>query len=93
MQGCSILFLSKGDQKSKLEYIFCLYDANNDGYLSFNEVKEGYKALFYMLGNENSEIISTQMAEATVNDMGVGSNLKIKKGKYLFCKVMKNSFE
>jgi hypothetical protein len=27
--GCSALFLSKKDRKTKLEYIFALYDANN----------------------------------------------------------------
>ena len=83
MQGCAILFLSKGDQKAKLEYIFNLYDTNNDGYLSLKEVKEGYKALFYMLGNDNSEILSKQMAEATINDMALGTSSKIKKGIFL----------
>ena len=81
MQGCAVLFLSRGDKKSKLEYIFGLYDVNNDGYLSFKEVKDGYKALYYMLGNDNSEIISSQMADATINDMGFGIDSKIKKGK------------
>ncbi len=27
--GCSALFLSKKDRKTKLEYIFALYDTNN----------------------------------------------------------------
>ncbi len=70
LHGCALLFLSKGDKKSKLEYIFDLYDTNNDGYLSFKEIKEGYKALLASLGNHNCDIICEQMAEATVKEFG-----------------------
>ena len=77
MQGCATLFLSRGNRKAKLEYIFDLYDANNDGFLSLEEIEEGFKALFSMIGKENAEHISHQMAETT---MSFCPDLKIKKG-------------
>ena len=84
MHGCALLFLSKGDQKSKIEYIFDLYDTNNDGYLSLKEIKDGYKALLASLGNQNCDTICEQMAEATMAELGSSTNShapKIKKGK------------
>jgi Ca2+-binding EF-hand superfamily protein len=85
MQGCATLFLSKGDPRIKLDYIFNFYDANNDGYLNLKEIKEGYKALFSMLGNDNVDIICKQMAETAMSDLG-SPEAKIKKGiTIIFC--------
>lgn len=70
MLGCAVLFLSKGDEKKKLEYIFDFYDTNHDGSVNIKELKEGYKAMFAMLGTENVDLLCKQMAEDTMKDIG-----------------------
>lgn len=79
MLGCATLFLSRGDHKKKLEYIFDFYDANRDGFLSIREIKEGYKAMFAMLGTENVDRLCKGMAEDTMNEMS-SAQTKISKG-------------
>ena len=71
LEGSAILFMAKGDKKTKLEYIFDLYDINQDGSLTMSEIREGFRALFAMLGNENSELICKHLAESTMNDLGI----------------------
>jgi len=71
LEGSAILFMAKGDRKTKLKYIFDLYDVNQDGSLTMAEIRAGFGALFSMLGNENSELICKQLAESTMNDLGV----------------------
>ena len=104
-RGCSALFLSKKDRKTKLEYIFGLYDTNNgnflfktksetsfslnktffnDGFLSFKEVRDGFKAIFLMLGSEgNIDMLSKNMAEQTMRKMNsLSMDDEIKKSKF-----------
>ena len=80
MEGCSALFLSRKDKKAKLDYIFGLYDKNHDGFLNLQEINDGFKALYLMLGNDNCDALSKQMATDTLNKMG-STKSKIKKGK------------
>ena len=88
VQGCMILFLNKGDNRDKAGYIFDLYDANLDGFLSLIELKDGFKALYHMLGHRNYDIICKDIAEAIMTDMGIVTNTKssekVKKGKDFF---------
>ena len=63
MSGISILFLSRGERRLKLEYVFDLFDSNFDGLLSLREVEDGYRAIYKMLGNHTCDVICKQMAE------------------------------
>ncbi len=78
--GCACLFTSKGDPKKKIEYVFDFYDTNNDGQVSLNEIKKGYKSLFRMLGSENIDFICVSMAEEAMKDVA-GEQKHITKGK------------
>jgi Ca2+-binding EF-hand superfamily protein len=69
LEGCAVLFISKGDKKKKLSYIFDLYDVNLDGYLTKKEIQSGFHALFTMIGADNSEAVLSKLAEASLNEM------------------------
>ncbi len=59
----------------KLNYFF------HDGYLSFKEIKDGFRAIFLMLGSEgNIDLLSKNMAEQTMVKLNSSSkNDEIKK--------------
>ncbi len=83
MAGCACLFLSKGDPKKNLEYLFDFYDVNHDGILSVDELKESYMTLYKTLGNESSNLISKELAQDTMRKMA-GNNEFITKGSLYF---------
>ncbi len=62
--------------------IFDFYDSNNDGYLSLDEIKEGFKALFAMLGNDDVDLICKLMAEDAIHSLSDG-NKRISKSKWV----------
>ena len=85
MKGISILFLSKGYVKEKLEYLFDFYDSNFDGHLSLKDIMEGYKAIYSMLGNKNCDIICKQLAAEALAEIQFYTNMpdkQIRKGFY-----------
>jgi Ca2+-binding EF-hand superfamily protein len=47
---------SRGDTKNKLEYVFTLYDLDNNGYIEKNEIKPVLLAMFTLLGSVFKEI-------------------------------------
>ena len=47
-----------------------MYDVNHDGSLTLKEIKEGFQALFSLIGSESSDLLCKQMAESTMNEMG-----------------------
>jgi Ca2+-binding EF-hand superfamily protein len=83
VKGTSVLFLSKGNIKEKLEYIFDFYDSNNDNLLNAREIEEAYKAIYSMLGNKHSDLICKQLANELLSDIQFYKNKpldKISKG-------------
>ena len=50
-----------------------MYDINHDGSLTLKEIKEGFQALFSLIGSESSDLLCKQMAESTMNEMGVST--------------------
>jgi Ca2+-binding EF-hand superfamily protein len=78
LDGCSALFLSRKDKRAKLEYVFGLFDSNIDGYLSYAEIKEGFKVIFVLLESEgNIDWLSDTMANETIEKMVIkGSKIK-----------------
>ena len=77
LEGCAVLFISKGDKKTKLEYIFDLYDVNLDGYLSLKEIESGFRALFRMIGADHSDSEMRQLAVTAMKEMGIKTTNKI----------------
>jgi Ca2+-binding EF-hand superfamily protein len=83
MKGISILFLSKGYIKEKLEYLFDFYDSNFDGQLSLKDIMEGYKAIYSMLGNKNCDLICKHLADEALAEIQFYTNMpdkQIRKG-------------
>ena len=86
MKGVSILFLSKGFIRDKLEYIFDFYDSNFDGRMNLEDIVEGYKAIYDMLGNKNCDILCKNLADEALADIQSYLNLpqkQIRKSKLL----------
>lgn len=75
MVGCAVMFLSRGDKKSKLEYLFDFYDKNGDGYLNQKELMAGYKALFSMLGQDNIDNVCRDMAQQAFDEYICGTKI------------------
>jgi Ca2+-binding EF-hand superfamily protein len=73
--GCAVMFLSKGDKKVKLEYLFDFYDKNGDGYLNESELMNGYKTLFSMLGQDNIDNVCRDMAQQAFDEYICGSKI------------------
>jgi len=54
---------SKGDLKSKLVYAFELYDADNNGFLTPNEVQEVLSGMLDLLGADKKTDVKALTAE------------------------------
>jgi hypothetical protein len=46
---------------------------NSDGYLSLKEMKSGFRALFTMMGTDNSEAVLKKLSESSMDEMKVVS--------------------
>jgi Ca2+-binding EF-hand superfamily protein len=71
---------SKGDLKQKLEYAFELYDADNNGFLTPNEVKEVVGGMLDLLDTDKTPQDVTNVTNEIFKTLDTSNDGKISKG-------------
>ncbi len=70
-----------GSVKHKVEYAFSLYDGNNHGWLTKNEIKAGLREIFNLIGVNNIDECISGYIDESIRSMEVGTGGKISKGR------------
>ena len=71
---------SKGDLQQKLVYAFELYDADNNGYLTSNELQEVLTGMLDLLGADKKTDVKALTAEV-IKQLDSSNDGKVSKGK------------
>ncbi len=74
---------SKGDLNRKLEYAFDLYDADRNGYLDKNEVREVVTGMLDLLGADKKGQNSTQLAEECIRQLDTSKDGRVTKAEFI----------
>jgi Ca2+-binding EF-hand superfamily protein len=74
---------SKGDLNRKLEYAFDLYDADRNGYLDKNEVREVVTGMLDLLGADKKGQNSAQLAEECIRQLDASKDGKVTKAEFI----------
>lgn len=74
---------TKGDLKTKIEYTYNLYDANNDGWLSVQEVTQAISGMLELLGENSTEEKANELAQACVQSLDHSQDDKITKEEFI----------
>ncbi len=70
---------SRGDLKKRLEYAFACYDADNSGYLDYDELKAVLGGMLDLLGAESKD--AKQIAEQCLSELDSTGDGRVSKGK------------
>jgi len=74
---------SKGDLNRKLEYAFDLYDADRNGYLDKNEVREVVIGMLDLLGADKKGQNSAHLADECIRQLDASRDGKVTKAEFI----------
>ena len=88
---------TKGEMEKKLNYVFALYDTDNNGFLTKEEVKDGFKGMFIMTGVDPNEFVCDVCASNKIQKLDKSKDGIVTKGKgendkYFFNAIYFNCF-
>ena len=71
---------SRGDLKKKLEYAFALYDADGNGYLDNDEIREVITGMLDLLGADKKHNNPKELAEQCMKELDSSQDGQVSKG-------------
>lgn len=74
---------SHGDLDKRLEYAFILYDADGNGYLDENEIKEGIAGMLDLMYGDSSSIDLEASAKQYMKELDVSNDGRVTKDEFI----------
>lgn len=73
---------TKGEIEKKLNYVFALYDTDNNGFLTKDEVKDGFRGMFIMTGVDPNEFVCDVCASNKIQKLDTSKDGLITRGNW-----------
>jgi Ca2+-binding EF-hand superfamily protein len=70
----------RGDLKTKLEYAFALYDADNNGHLDSDEIRDVITRMLDLLGANKNKHDTQKLALDCIKELDSSKDGKVSKG-------------
>ena len=74
---------TRGDLKTKLEYAFNLYDADNSGYLDGEELREVIYGMLDLLGADKKSSDVSILAEQCMRELDTSNDGRVSKAEFI----------